>query len=100
VSNVNALITLIEGGLEVNLIPVGIGALQILQKSPNIAGIEAAKLYILGNAPAALLNDATTLLQQEVTTLTAKLQAAQAAAAALQAAAANPAAAQAAAKPK
>ena len=72
-SNVNSLLTLIESNLEVDLIPVAIGALQVLQKSPNLAGIETAKLYILGNAPAALLGGATTLLQQEITALTAKL---------------------------
>jgi hypothetical protein len=79
-NNVNSLLTLIESNLEIDLIPVGIGALQILQKSPNLAGIEAAKLYILGNAPAALLSGATSILQQEITALTAKLVAYQAAA--------------------
>ena len=78
-NNVNSFITLLEGNLEVNLIPVAIGALQILQKNPSILGIEAAKAYVLGNAPAALLNGATTLLQQEITALTAKLAAMQAA---------------------
>jgi hypothetical protein len=81
VSNVNNLITLIEGNLEVDLLPVAIGALQILEKNPSLLGIEEAKAYIFGNTPAALLSGATSLLQQEVTALNAKLQAMQAAAA-------------------
>lgn len=81
-SNVNSLLDLIKSNLEVDLIPVGIGALQILEKEPGLLGIEAAEAYILGNAPAALLSGATTLLQQEVTALNAKLQALQTAAAA------------------
>jgi hypothetical protein len=78
-SNVNNLITLIEGNLEADLLPVAIGALQILQKNPSVLGIEAAKAYVLGNAPAALMSGATTLLQQEIAALTAKLTALQAA---------------------
>jgi hypothetical protein len=92
-SNVTALISLIEGNLEANLIPVGIGALQILEKDPGLLGIEAAKAYVMGNAPAALLAGATSLLQQEIAALNAKLQA-------MQAAQANPTTAQTAAKPK
>ena len=76
-SNVNNVITLIESNLEADLIPVVIGALQILQKNPNQLGIEAAKAYVLGNAPAALLSGATNLLQQEIAVLTAKLTALQ-----------------------
>lgn len=76
-SNVNNVITLIESNLEADLIPVAIGGLQILQKNPNLLGIEAAKAYVLGNAPAALLSGATTLLQQEIAALTAKLTALQ-----------------------
>jgi hypothetical protein len=79
-NNVNSFMTLLEGNLEVNLIPVLVGALQIVQKNPSILGIEAAKAYVLGNAPAALLSGATTLLQQEITALTAKLTALQTAA--------------------
>jgi hypothetical protein len=78
-SSVNNLITLIKTQFEVDLIPVAIGAFQILQKSPNLLGAEAAEAYILGNAPAALLSGATTLLQQEIAALTAKLTAFQAA---------------------
>jgi hypothetical protein len=78
-NNVNSLLDLIKSNLEVELIPVGIGALQILEKDPSILGIEAAEAYVLGNAPAALLGGATTLLQQEVTALQAKLAALQAA---------------------
>jgi hypothetical protein len=78
-SNVNSLITLIKSNLEVDLIPVAIGAMQILQKQPNLLGAEAAEAYILGNAPAALLSGATSLLQEEVAALQAKLTALQAA---------------------
>lgn len=81
-SNVNSLLTLIKSNLELDLIPVAIGAFQILQKSPNLLGAEAAEAYVLGNAPAALLSGATTILQQEIANLTAKLQAMQAAQAA------------------
>jgi hypothetical protein len=76
-SNVNGLIALIKNDFEPELIPVAIGALQILLKSPNLLGVEAAEAYILGNAPAALLSGATTLLQQEVAALEAKLTALQ-----------------------
>jgi hypothetical protein len=76
-SNVNNLLDLIGNNLEADLLPVAIGALQILQKSPNLLGVEAAKAYVLGNAPAALLSGATTLLQQEVAALEAKLAALQ-----------------------
>jgi len=78
-NNVNSFITLLEGNLELDLIPVLIGAMQIVQKNPSLLGIEAAKAYVLGNAPAALLSGATTLLQQEITVLTTKLAALQAA---------------------
>jgi hypothetical protein len=71
------LMTLIKGDLEVDLIPVAVGALQILQKSPNLLGVQAAEAYVLGNAPAALLSGATTLLQQEIAALEAKLAALQ-----------------------
>lgn len=80
-SNITNIITIIKSNLEVDLIPVIIGAMQILQKSPNAAGVMAAEAYILGNAPAALLAGATTLLQQEIAALTAKLTAMQTAAA-------------------
>jgi hypothetical protein len=90
-SNVNSLLDLIKSNLEVDLIPVGIGALQILEKDPSLLGIEAAEAYVLGNAPAALLSGATTLLQQEVTALNAKLQALQAAQTSAAATAAKPA---------
>jgi hypothetical protein len=78
-SNVNSLINLIKNDFEVDLIPVAIGALQILEKNPSVLGAGAAEAYILGNAPAALLSGATTLLQQEVADLQAKLSAMQAA---------------------
>jgi hypothetical protein len=76
-SNVNSFITLIKNSFEPDLIPVAIGALQILAKNPTILGADAAEAYVLGNAPAALLAGATTLLQQEIAALTAKLTALQ-----------------------
>lgn len=79
---VNDLITLLKSNLELDLIPIAIGAFQILEKSPNAAGAMAAEAYVLGNAPAALLSGATSVLQQEIAMLTAKLQALQAAPAA------------------
>jgi hypothetical protein len=75
-SNVNNLLDLIKNNLEVELIPIGIGALQILEKDPSALGVGAAEAYILGNAPAALLSGATSLLQQEVTALSTNYSAA------------------------
>jgi hypothetical protein len=75
----NAL-NMIKGTLEIDAIPVAIGALQILQKSPNATGVLAAEAYLLGNAPAALLSAETSLLQQGINDLSARLQALQAAA--------------------
>lgn len=49
------LLNFIKGTLEVDLLPVAGGAVAVLQKSPNAAGVAAAQLYILGNAPVALL---------------------------------------------
>jgi len=89
-SNVNSLLDLIKSNLEVDLLPVAIGALQILEKQPGVLGVEAAEAYVLGNAPAALLAGATSLLQQEVAALTAKLQALQGSAAVSTAAVAAP----------
>lgn len=72
-------LSLIKGELEVSALPVVIGALQILQKSPDAAGVMAAEAYVLGNMPAALLTGATTLLQEQIMALSAKLAALQAA---------------------
>jgi hypothetical protein len=78
----NAL-ALIKGDIAVDGIPVLIGALQQFTK-PNPLGIagqaEAAELYLIGNAPGALVSAETTLLQQAVTDLSARLTALQAAA--------------------
>jgi hypothetical protein len=73
---------LIKGELEVTGIPIVIGALQILQKSPNAAGVLAAEAYVLGNAPAALLTGEASLLQTAITDLSAQLAKLQAAGAA------------------
>lgn len=77
-SNVNSLLDLIKNNLEIELIPIAIGAMQILEKSPNATGALAAEAYILGNAPAALLSGATSLLQAEIAALSSKLAALQA----------------------
>lgn len=82
----NAL-AVIKGDLEVAGLPVLIGALGVLQKSPNALGVAAAEAYLLGNAPAALLAAETTVLSQGIADLNAKLQALMAA----QTAAAKPA---------
>jgi hypothetical protein len=80
------LLNLIKGQLVIEGVPVAIGALQVFEKSPNAAGVAAAELYVLGNAPAALLAGETTLLQTVITDLSTQLaayqQAAQTAAAA------------------
>ena len=59
--------------IEVELIPVVVGALQVLQKSPNAAGVLAAEAYLLGNAPAALVAGETSLLQSGIADLQAAL---------------------------
>lgn len=80
----NAL-NLIKGTISIDGIPVLIGALQEFTK-PNPLGVAgqatAAELYLIGNAPGALIAEETTLLQQAVTDLSARLAAMQAAAAA------------------
>jgi hypothetical protein len=81
-SNLSTFIALLKNNLEVELLPVAIGGLQILQKSPNAAGIVAAEAYVLGNAPAALLAGETQVLQAGITDLQAQLAKLQAAAAA------------------
>jgi hypothetical protein len=83
-SSLSNALALIKGDLEVTLLPVVIGALQVLEKSPGEQGILAAEAYLLGNAPAALIAGETTLLQQGISDLNTKL-------AALEAAAAKPA---------
>jgi hypothetical protein len=74
----NAL-NLIKGDLEIDGLPLVIGALQVLQKSPNAQGALAAEAYLLGNAPAALISAETQLLQQGISDLSAKLSAIEAA---------------------
>lgn len=66
-----------------DLAPVAIGALTIVEKTPGALGLLNAKLYILGNAPAALLQleqdfigQAVGDLQADVTAATAQAQAA------------------------
>lgn len=67
---------LLKGDLEADGIPVVIGALSILQKQGvNVASLAAAKVYVLGNAPAALLAAEQTFAQQELTALSTDLQA-------------------------
>jgi hypothetical protein len=84
-SALSNLLNLIKGDLEVDLLPVAIGALQVLQKNPSALGAGEAEAYVLGNAPAALLAGETQLLQTGINDLNAifqKMQAAQTAAAA------------------
>lgn len=64
----------LEGDLEVNLIPVLLGAIAIVQKSPTVLGRAAAKAYLLGNAPAALLAAEGTAVTSGLSTLAADLQ--------------------------
>jgi hypothetical protein len=78
-SGLSNALALIKGDLEVTLLPVVIGALQVLQKSPGEQGILAAEAYLLGNAPAALISGETQLLQQGIADLSAKLAALEAA---------------------
>jgi hypothetical protein len=64
----------LETDFEADGIPVLIGAVQILQKQGvNVASIAAAKLYILGNAPAALLSAEQQFAQQELAALSTTL---------------------------
>jgi hypothetical protein len=80
-SNASTFLTMLKNNLEVELIPVLIGSLQVYEKSPNAGGILAAEAYFLGNAPAALLSGETSLLQTGITDLQAALAKAEAAAA-------------------
>lgn len=76
-------VAFLKGELEVTLVPVLIGALQVFQKSPNALGAAAAEAYVLGNAPAALAAAETSLIQTsfgELSTLLTSLQTAGAAA--------------------
>jgi hypothetical protein len=70
----NAL-NVIKGDLEVTALPVLIGALGVLEKSPNALGVAAAEAYLLGNLPPALLSAETALMTQVIADLNAKLQA-------------------------
>lgn len=79
-SALSNLLSLIKGDLEVDLLPVAIGGLQVLQKSPNAAGVAAAEAYVLGNAPAALLTGEAQLAQTVINDLSAELAKLQAAA--------------------
>jgi len=64
----------LETDFEADGIPVLIGAVQILQKQGiNVASIAAAKLYVLGNAPAALLSAEQQFAQQELAALSTTL---------------------------
>lgn len=64
------MVQLIKGDLETTGIPVAIGALQILSKNGvNAASVAAAELYLLGNAPAALITAEQTFAQQELAAL-------------------------------
>ncbi len=67
---------LLKGDLETDGIPVIVGALSILQKDGvNVVSLAAAKAYILGNAPAALLAAEQSFAQQELAALSNSLAA-------------------------
>jgi hypothetical protein len=67
-------VALIKGDLEADGIPVAIGALSILQKNGiNAASIAAAELYLMGNAPAALITAEQQFAQQELAALSTAL---------------------------
>jgi hypothetical protein len=72
-SSLSNALTLIKNDLEVDFIPVIIGALQTLQKSPGVGGALAAEAYLLGNAPAALIGAEVQLLQEGIQDLGNKL---------------------------
>jgi hypothetical protein len=72
-SGLSDALNLLKGQLEVDLIPVIVGALGVLQKNPGPVGVAAAEAYLLGNAPAALLTAETGLLQQTINDLEAQL---------------------------
>jgi hypothetical protein len=73
--SLSSTIAYIESDLEIALIPVVIGALQIFQKNPNLLGAAAAEAYILANAPAALLTAEAGAVNGAINTLNTKLQA-------------------------
>ncbi len=72
-NNLDLLIQMLKNNLEVDLLPVAIGALQVYQKNPSVEGAAAAEAYALGNAPAALLTAKVSLLQTAINDLSAEL---------------------------
>lgn len=74
-SALSASLALLKSDLQIDFIPVLIGALQALQKSPGALGIAAAEAYLLGNAPAALLAAETSVIQTGIADLNARLTA-------------------------
>ena len=62
-SQLSQFLSFLESNLEVDLIPVAQGALAIVQKNPSVAGVLAAKLYVVGNAPVALVQAETSIVQ-------------------------------------
>lgn len=73
-SALSSFIAFVEAELEVDFIPIAIGALAILQKSPNALGAAAAEAYVLANAPAALLAAETGTVTAGINALNTKLQ--------------------------
>lgn len=85
-NSISNFLAFLKGDLEVELLPVAIGALGVAQKTPGAEGIVAAEAYVLGNAPAALLAGQASVMQVGINDLQAQLAAAQAQLAKLQAA--------------
>jgi hypothetical protein len=67
------LLTLLKADAIKDLAPVAIGALTLIEKTPGALGLAAAKLYVIGNAPAALMQLESDFLGQAVTDIQADL---------------------------
>lgn len=80
--SLQTVLNFIKSDVEVELIPVVVGALNIIEKQPGAPGLLAAEAYVLGNAPAALIAGQTQLLQEGINDLNAELAKIQAAASA------------------
>lgn len=72
-SSLSAFLTFVKNDLKKEFIPIAIGALQEAEKTPGALGIAAAEAYVLGNAPAALLQEETSVIQQGISDLQARL---------------------------
>lgn len=73
---------LLEDDAVVDLLPVVGGAIAVAQKTPGVLGLAAAKAYILGNGPAALLKAESDFFGQAAASLSTDFATLQAKAAA------------------